>query len=88
MSKVTLDEVLRSKLNGLNETVEVCDESGRTVGHFLPEDVYKQLLYAWAKVEFAQEEAEEGRHRYDGTNGMTTARAIAYLEGLPDDGGA
>jgi len=36
MSKVTLDADLRKKLNGFNEPIEVCDESGQIVGHFLP----------------------------------------------------
>ena len=36
MSKITLDATLRSKLNGLNESLEICDETGETVGHFLP----------------------------------------------------
>ena len=43
-------DVLRSRLNGSNAEVELCDESGRTVGRFVPEDSYKQLLYAWAVV--------------------------------------
>jgi hypothetical protein len=35
MSKITLDESLRTKLNGLEQALELCDESGRTIGHFL-----------------------------------------------------
>jgi hypothetical protein len=31
MSKVILTPELREKLNGLNEPVEFCDESGKTV---------------------------------------------------------
>jgi hypothetical protein len=36
MGKIVLDADLRAKLNGLNETVEVWDESGRLLGHFVP----------------------------------------------------
>ena len=43
MSKITLDATLRSKLNGLNESLEICDEGGQTVGHFLPADVYRKI---------------------------------------------
>ena len=49
MSKVTLDPHLRSSLNGFTETLEICDESGNTVGHFLPEVVYRKMLYALAE---------------------------------------
>lgn len=45
MSKLTLDPQLRAKLNGLNEQLEICDETGQTVGHYLPDEAYKQLLY-------------------------------------------
>ena len=51
MSKITLDAELRSKLNGLNESVEVCDESGETVGHFLPAKVYQRILYQIAEAQ-------------------------------------
>jgi hypothetical protein len=51
MSKITLDPVLRSKLNGLNETLEVCDESGETVGHFLPAAAYRKLMYQIAEAQ-------------------------------------
>ena len=51
MSKITLDATLRAKLNGLNETLEVCDERGDTVGHFLPAGVYRRMLYQIAEAQ-------------------------------------
>jgi hypothetical protein len=80
MTKVLIDDVLRAKLNGLAGEVELCDESGRTVGHFLPMDQYLKLLYAWAKAEFADE--EELRQARAEPGGLTTAEAIAHLESL------
>jgi hypothetical protein len=56
MGKLTLDPDLRSKLNGLNEQIEVCDEGGRTIGHFLPEDLYRRLVYAWVNAQVTDEE--------------------------------
>jgi len=56
MSKVIIDDELRSKLNGLNETIEFCEASGKTVGHFLPHDEYLQLVYAWEKATMSIEE--------------------------------
>ena len=36
MTKVVIDTSLRSRLHDLNEVLEVCDESGRTIGFFHP----------------------------------------------------
>src|SRR5207245_1303803 len=63
MSKVTIDEILRSRLNGLNEELELCDESGRTLGHFLPPDIYRTFLYAYVESQcpYTQEELQRRR---------------------------
>ena len=37
MTRVILDEALRSKLHNLAEPLELCDESGRVLGHLYPE---------------------------------------------------
>jgi hypothetical protein len=60
MSKVILESDLRAKLNGLNEQLEICDETGRTLGRFLPEEVYRRLSYALADATcpHSQEELE------------------------------
>jgi len=36
MTTVVIDAVLRSKLGNLAESVQIEDESGRVLGHFLP----------------------------------------------------
>jgi len=56
MTKLILDDDLRAKLNGLNEPVEVCEPSGVTVGHFIPEQEYLRLVYAWEKDTMSVEE--------------------------------
>jgi hypothetical protein len=48
MSPLVLDDDLRSRPNGLNEPVPVCEADGRTVGHFLLEDLYLKWLYSRA----------------------------------------
>lgn len=58
MTKVTVDPTLRSKLHNLEGQVELCDESGRTLGHFLPEEFYKELLVAWSRTLITDEELE------------------------------
>jgi hypothetical protein len=46
MNKIVVDEPLRSQLHDLKDHAELCDESGQTVGHFLPDHLYQSLLYA------------------------------------------
>jgi hypothetical protein len=46
MGRVILDTELRARLNGLNEQLEICDANGKLLGHFLPEQDYRRLLYA------------------------------------------
>ena len=36
MTKVTVDAATRTKLKGLGELLELCDESGCTIGYFHP----------------------------------------------------
>ena len=59
MSKVIVDETLRSKLNGLNTELELCDETGRVLGHFLPADVYKRFVYSSVQCPYSEEELEK-----------------------------
>jgi hypothetical protein len=62
MSRVLLDPQLRSKLNGLDEQLEICDESGKTLGRFLPESLYRELLLAWSKADLPDEELQRRRN--------------------------
>jgi hypothetical protein len=66
MTKVTVDDVFRSKPSGLNDDVELCDESGQTLGHFVPEDLYNKLMYAWLKAQNTDEEVERLRKQTGG----------------------
>ena len=36
MMKITVDDALLSKLHNLDSPVELCDASGRVLGHFTP----------------------------------------------------
>jgi hypothetical protein len=66
MSKVILDDDLRAKLNGLNETVEVCAPTGETVGQFVPQAEYMKMLYAWELQQPVDLEELERRAREPG----------------------
>lgn len=84
MGTVILDDDLKSRLNGLNEHLEIRDKAGKLIGHFLPDAVYMRLMYDQAKAEFAREETEEAANgivrKWDGTNGKTTPEAIEYVK--------
>ena len=70
MVKLELDAEMRSKLSGLNQQIEFCDEEGRTVGHFLPTAVYDNLFYAALAAETPYSAEELRRHRQE-TGGRT-----------------
>lgn len=72
MDKLTLDPDLRTKLNGLDTPLEVCDESGRTVGHFLPAAVYQELFYAALAAETPHSK-DELKRRHQETGGRSLA---------------
>ncbi len=61
MSKVTLDEALRAKLDLQNGTTELCDTDGRPVAYILSAEEYKRLLYDLAWAESMTPEAEAQR---------------------------
>jgi hypothetical protein len=79
MGKITLDKELQAKLNGLNEQIELCDESGQTVGHFVPLGQFQAMMRAWAKAEFTDQEIAQARSEIKSEKGYSTAEAIAYL---------
>jgi len=61
MSKMVLNPQLHTQLNGLHEQVEICDEAGKTLGHFVPESLYRELLVAWSKANLSDAELERRR---------------------------
>ena len=68
MSKYVLDPDLRAKLNGLNEEIEFCDEAGKTLGRFVPEEEYRRLFYAALAKEcpYSAAELERMHHQKGG----------------------
>jgi len=76
MSKVILDPELRGKLNGLNEPVEVCEPTGETVGHFVPEELYLKLLYALARDAVSEEELDAAAREPGGRSWADIRRGL------------
>jgi hypothetical protein len=69
MAKLTLDAALLSKLISLTHPVELCDDSGRLVGQFIPALVEPQLT-------------EEELERCEKEPEFSTAEVLAHLEKL------
>jgi hypothetical protein len=63
-----LDPELRARLNGLDEEVEIRDEAGITVGHYVPEGIYRKMLYAAveAACPYSKDELERMRRETGG----------------------
>jgi hypothetical protein len=77
MTKLIVHPSLRSQLNGLASELELCDETGRTLGYFVPAAEHERQLYDWANAQFTDEELERARQE---PGGRTTAEILARLE--------
>ena len=66
MNRVILDKALRAKLTTLDDELELCDESGRTLGYFMPADLHHRLWYEWARTQFTDEELERASQESGG----------------------
>lgn len=62
MTKLTLDAITCGKLGDVTQCVELCDESGRTLGYFTPADRsdYTGVQPMISDEELDQREQEEG----------------------------
>jgi len=56
MVRVTIDETFRAKLGNLDSPLELCDETGRVVGHFIPEQ--DRSIYEGVESPTSNEELE------------------------------
>ena len=76
MTRVVVDTNVLAKLNNLNSELELCDESGVTLGHFYPAADRKRQLYDWAKTAISEEEIEAACRQ---PGGVTTEELLARL---------
>jgi hypothetical protein len=61
MTKLVVDDALRARLPDLAGPIEFREPSGRTLGHFLPADIYRELILAWANASVTDEELARRR---------------------------
>jgi hypothetical protein len=79
MTRITLNEPLLSELGTSQGEAELCDSTGRRLGYFLPEEVYRQLVCRWANAQVTDEELERCRKE---TESFTTAEVLDRLRNL------
>ena len=75
MTRIVVNETLRSLLPDLSRPVEFCDENGQVLGQFLPD----------APVFIGREPpplSEEELRRRESEPSYSTAEVLAYLESL------
>ena len=80
MNGILFDAELRAKLHGGESCVDMFDEAGKPVGHFLPHGLYMQLMIAELAREPTEAELEAGRLEIQRTGGTTTEHVLARLE--------
>ena len=76
MTKLIVDEALRAKLNNFAEHIELCDESGKTLGYFLPAAAPDPSVCAGARSPITDDELERRRRE---PGGRTLAEIWARL---------
>jgi hypothetical protein len=78
MSKLILDSATATMLQSLTGRVELCDDSGRTLGYFTPRE--DRSLYEGMVVPISEEELR--RREQDTKKTYTTAEVLDYLKRL------
>ena len=76
MSRVLVNEALRSLLHNLSEPLELCDESGQVLGRFLPTGELAE------HKPYVPSISEEELQRREQEPDYSTAEVLAYLEKL------
>lgn len=76
MNKVVVDSALLPKLGNLASRIEFCDVAGRTLGYFVPASEEGDLLYAWARGEFTDDEVNRARGQ---SGGLSLSEILADL---------
>jgi hypothetical protein len=66
MTRVTVDPTTQAKLNNFTGILEVCDESGRTLGYFHPVVQPVDAGRAAIQSPFSKEEVERRRQQRNG----------------------
>ncbi len=78
MRTISVDASVQLQLGNLDSALELCDESGVTLGFFLPAPQRQHELYEQARTMFSDADIERARGQ---TDGSTTEEVLARLRG-------
>ncbi len=79
MDRVILGPFLGSQLTASDDLLEICDESGQTIGYFVPAASRDPSWRQWAESAISVEELDRRRAE---PGGRTTAEVLRRLESL------
>jgi hypothetical protein len=79
MTRITVNEGLLDQLGSGTCEAELYDATGRRVGYFLPDAVYRELVCRWANAQVTDEELDRCRAE---TESYTTAEVLERLRSL------
>jgi hypothetical protein len=79
MTRITVNDALLGQLGAGQSEAELCDASGRRVGYFLSDEVYRQLVCRWANAQVSDDELARCRME---TESHTTAEVLERLKSL------
>jgi hypothetical protein len=77
MTRITLAEALKSRLDDLVEPVEFCDESGRVMGRYIP--AFNAADYTPLDPQVSNDEL---RRRQGSQEWHSTTEVLGHLEGV------
>ncbi len=66
MTKIIVDDALRNQLDGFDAPVEFRDQSGRTLGHFVPVSAFRKHQLALDECPYSEEELARMEQETDG----------------------
>ena len=79
MTRITVNDALLGQLGAGQNEAELCDATGRRVGYFLPDEIYRQLVCRWANAQVSDDDLNRCRME---SESFTTAEVLARLKNI------
>jgi hypothetical protein len=77
MERVVVEPQMRAQLQDGKRSLELCDDTGQTMGFFLPAAEFLHWQYEWARRNYSSDELDR---REQESGGRTTAEVLARLK--------